>query len=278
MTKIIGRLGNMNYFVAWNHWHTVTIKDAQKRAKERIRELKKQLKECKKKTEEFEAEAQRRADEAAALAFGAATDSQKKLIWKILTRLSTLKVRLFWGHWYKQTFGAKLQKLLMIKILKRMMHSFLNKGFGMWRYVTQQWELIKKLELKARTGVLIPRIDSAPCGASARWRARGESPNAIVAPHTRGVTATPSPPPRLSRAAPAQDQLVKELKEKLRLAKKYKDDAEERQNQAASAAFNRATGAQKDMMIKILSKLTGQHVDAQLQGLEAQERRVHSTI
>ena len=64
---------------------------------------------------------------------------------------STLKVRLFWGHWYKQTFGAKLQKLLMIKILKRMMHSFLNKGFGMWRYVTQQWELIKKLELKART-------------------------------------------------------------------------------------------------------------------------------
>jgi hypothetical protein len=151
MTKIIGRLGNMNYFVAWNHWHTVTIKDAQKRAGERIRELKKQLKECKKKTEELEAEAQRRADEAAALAFGAATDSQKKLIWKILTRLSTLKVRLFWGHWYKQTFGAKLQKLLMIKILKRMMHSFLNKGFGMWRYVTQQWELIKKLELKART-------------------------------------------------------------------------------------------------------------------------------
>jgi hypothetical protein len=50
MTKIIGRLGNMNYFVAWNHWHTVTIKDAQKRAGERIRELKKQLKECKKKT------------------------------------------------------------------------------------------------------------------------------------------------------------------------------------------------------------------------------------
>merc|ERR1712091_107992 len=89
----------------------------------------------------------------------------------------------------------------MIKILKRMMHSFLNKGFGMWRYVTQQWELIKKLELK--------------------------------------------------------DQLVKELEELERLAKKYKDDAEERQNQAASAAFNRATGAQKDMMIKILSKLTG---------------------
>ena len=26
----------MNYFVAWNHWHTVTIKDAQKRAGERI--------------------------------------------------------------------------------------------------------------------------------------------------------------------------------------------------------------------------------------------------
>ena len=38
-------------------------------------------------------------------------------------------------------------------------------------------------------------------------------------------------------------------------AMKYKDDAEERQNQAASAAFNRATGAQKDMMIKILSKV-----------------------
>ena len=56
------RLGNMNYFVAWNHWHTVTIKDAQKRAGERIRELKKQLKECKKKTEELEAEAQRRAE------------------------------------------------------------------------------------------------------------------------------------------------------------------------------------------------------------------------
>lgn len=148
MTKIIGRLGNMNYFVAWNHWHTVTIKDAQKRAGERIRELKKQLKECKKKTEELEAEAQRRADEASALAFGAATDSQKKLIWKILTRLSTLKMRLFWGHWYKQAFGAKLQKLLMIKIMKRMMNSFLNKGFGMWKHVTQNWALLKKLELK----------------------------------------------------------------------------------------------------------------------------------
>ena len=47
------------------------------------------------------------------------------------------------------------------------------------------------------------------------------------------------------------------MEELERLAKKYKDDAEERQNQAASAAFNRATGAQKDMMIKILSKLTG---------------------
>ena len=54
-------------------------------------ELKKQLKECKKKTEELEARREE-ADEAASLAFGAATDSQKKLIWKILTRLSTLKV------------------------------------------------------------------------------------------------------------------------------------------------------------------------------------------
>ena len=80
--------------------------------------------------------------------------------------------------------------------------------------------------------------------------------------HRRDATHTRRHRHAIAAATPltlhsAQDQLVKELEELERLAKKYKDDAEERQNQAASAAFARATGAQKDMMIKILSKLTG---------------------
>ncbi len=250
MTKIIGRLGNMNYFVAWNHWHTVTIKDAQKRAGERIRELKKQLKECKKKTEELEAEAQRRADEAAALAFGAATDSQKKLIWKILTRLSTLKVRLFWGHWYKQTFGAKLQKLLMIKILKRMMHSFLNKGFGMWRYVTQQWELIKKLELKDQLvgrGVLF----------------------------VRDPTATPSTRRPRSRSPRVAGQGVGGAREISQEVQGRRRGAPEPGGECGLQSGDRSTKRHDDQNI---IKVDRKHVDAQLQGLEAQERRVHATI
>ena len=201
MAKIIGRLGNMKYFLAWNQWHTATIKFAQKQVEMRIRELKAQLKECKDKTASLEAEAQRRADEAAALAFGAATDSQKKLVWKILVKLSQLKTRLAWAMWFKQAFAAKHQKMLMIKILKRLKNGFLNRGFSGWKMITQKWHLITKLELK--------------------------------------------------------EKLIAELAELEKLAKQYKEDAEKRQEDAAAAAFARATGGQKDLMIKILSKLTG---------------------
>ena len=257
MTKIIGRLGNMNYFVAWNHWHTVTIKDAQKRAGERIRELKKQLKECKKKTEELEAEAQRRADEAAALAFGAATDSQKKLIWKILTRLSTAESQVVLGP------------LVQADLRREAPEAAHDQDFETYdAFVPQQ-------------GLRHVALRDAAVGADQEARAQGaDAASRIVL--QLGVGSAPSTPsPRRPRvdgvgsatstrrhrhaiaaATPltlhsAQDQLVKELEELERLAKKYKDDAEERQNQAASAAFARATGAQKDMMIKILSKLTG---------------------
>merc|ERR1719453_2036674 len=107
MAKIIGRLGNMTYFVAWNQWHTVTVKEHQQKVDAKIKALRRELKELKKETEELEADAQRRADEAANLAFGAATDSQKALIKKILTKLCTLKARLYWGQWYKQAFYHK---------------------------------------------------------------------------------------------------------------------------------------------------------------------------
>ena len=69
------------------------------------------------------------------------------------------------------------------------------------------------------------------------------SSGAPPARHRRDATHTRRHRHAIAAATPltlhsAQDQLVKEREELERLAKKYKDDAEERQNQAASAAFN----------------------------------------
>ena len=60
MAKIIGRLGNMTYFVAWNQWHTVTVKQHQQKVDAKIKALKKELKELRKETADLEADAQRR--------------------------------------------------------------------------------------------------------------------------------------------------------------------------------------------------------------------------
>ena len=95
-------------------------------------------------------------------------------------------------------------------------------------------------------------------GVSLFFNGRGR-PSRVRAPyvdgaerHHRGVAATNAAATPLTNRADQRARI-----RGASVGKKYKDDAEERQNQAASAAFARATGAQKDMMIKILSKLTG---------------------
>ena len=44
MAKILGRLGNMQYFVAWSAWYNATVKMHQMEVEAKIRELKKELK------------------------------------------------------------------------------------------------------------------------------------------------------------------------------------------------------------------------------------------
>ena len=84
--KIVGRLGNMQYYCAWSTWYNVTVKMHQQKIEKTIRELRSELESTKKKTEDVEAEAQRRADEAARMSLGAASESQRKLILKIMTK------------------------------------------------------------------------------------------------------------------------------------------------------------------------------------------------
>ena len=202
--KIVGRLGNMQYYCAWSTWYNVTVKMHQQKIEKTIRELRSELESTKKKTEDVEAEAQRRADEAAKMSLGAASESQRKLILKIMTKLTQGLARLGWNQWAKQAFGHKMQQQKMKKIIKRLYNAQLNKGFIAWKTITQKWNLFAKLELKER--------------------------------------------------------LIKELADLEQRAKDYKVDAEKRQEDAAAAAMARATGAQKDLLIKIMSKMCGNYM------------------
>ena len=76
---------------------------------------------AKEQAEKLEAEAQARADEAAAQAMGAATDKQRNLCKKIFTRMIQGKTRVFWQHWDMQTFGKKRMQAVMKKVLKRLL-------------------------------------------------------------------------------------------------------------------------------------------------------------
>ena len=202
--KIVGRLGNMQYYCAWSTWYNVTVKMHQQKIEKTIRELRSELESTKKKTEDVEAEAQRRADEAAKMSLGAASESQRKLILKIMTKLTQGLARLGWNQWAKQAFGHKMQQQKMKKIIKRLYNAQLNKGFIAWKTITQKWNLFAKLELK--------------------------------------------------------DKLIAELADLEAKAIEYKADAEKRQEDAAAAALARATGAQKDLLIKIMSKMCGNYM------------------
>ena len=150
MIKILGRLGNMQYFVAWSHWYNATVRMHQFEVEKKIRDLRAELKDYETKTAEMESEAQRRADEAAKMSLGAASDSQRKLILKIMTKLTQGLARMGFNQWHAQAFGAKLQKQLMKKIIKRLYNAQLNKGFIAWKTITQKWNLFAKLELKEK--------------------------------------------------------------------------------------------------------------------------------
>ena len=204
MIKILGRLGNMQYFVAWSHWYNATVRMHQFEVEKKIRDLRAELKDYETKTAEMESEAQRRADEAAKMSLGAASDSQRKLILKIMTKLTQGLARMGFNQWHAQAFGAKLQKQLMKKIIKRLYNAQLNKGFIAWKTITQKWNLFAKLELK--------------------------------------------------------EKLIAELADLEAKAKEYKADAEKRQEDATAAALARATGAQKDLLVKIMSKMCGNYM------------------
>ena len=148
----------------------------------------------------LEAEAQARADEAAAQAMGAATDSQRNLCKKIFTRMIQGKTRVFWQHWDNATFGKKRADALLRKVLKRLLKGQLHKGLNQWKYVATKWDLVQKIALK--------------------------------------------------------DRLIKELEALEKQAKDFEKEAESRQ-EAMMAALGRAKKKQKELLIKILAKMSG---------------------
>merc|ERR1712072_189644 len=54
-----------------------------------------------------------------------------------------------------------------------------------------------------------------------------------------------------------KDRLIKELEDLERKAKAFEKECESRQEAAMMAALSRATGEQKELLIKILAKMTG---------------------
>merc|ERR1711977_621327 len=59
-----------------------------------------------------------------------------------------------------------------------------------------------------------------------------------------------------------KDRLIKELEDLEKKAKAFEKECESRQEAAMQAALNRATGEQKELLIKILAKMTGMSVFA----------------
>ena len=201
MIKILSRMSNMTYYQAWSAWYNGTIKINQLSADEELKMLLREVAAAKEQAEKLEAEAQARADEAAAQAMGAATDKQRNLCKKIFTRMIQGKTRVFWQHWDMQTFGKKRMQAVMKKVLKRLLKGQLHKGYQQWKYVATKWDLVQKIALK--------------------------------------------------------DRLIKELEDLERKAKAFEKECESRQEAAMQAALNRATGEQKELLIKILAKMTG---------------------
>merc|ERR1712159_565671 len=117
---------------------------------EELKMLLREVAAAKEQAEKLEAEAQARADEAAAQAMGAATDKQRNLCKKIFTRMIQGKTRVFWQHWDMQTFGKKRMQAVMKKVLKRLLKGQLHKGYQQWKYVATKWDLVQKIALKDR--------------------------------------------------------------------------------------------------------------------------------
>ena len=105
MIKILSRMSNMTYYQAWSAWYNGTIKINQLSADEPAKMLLREVAAAKEQAEKLEAEAQARADEAAAQAMGAATDKQSSLCKKIFTRMIQGKTRVFWQHWTCRRLG-----------------------------------------------------------------------------------------------------------------------------------------------------------------------------
>ncbi len=156
MIKILSRMSNMVYYRAWSCWYNATIRIHQMSIDEEIKMLRAEVKDARAQAEVLETEAQARADEASALAIGNASESQRKLILKIMTKMVQGLARVAYTQWYKQTFMAKHQKNLMLKIIKRLERGQLAKGWTQWKVIATKWALIEKMELKER---LIKELD-----------------------------------------------------------------------------------------------------------------------
>ena len=81
--------------------------------------------------------------------------------------------------------------------------------------------------------------------------AEGPAPQGLPAVEVRRDEVGPRPEDRL------KDRLIKELEDLERKAKAFEKECESRQEAAMQAALNRATGEQKELLIKILAKMTG---------------------
>ena len=148
MIKILSRMSNMVFYRAWSCWYNATIRIHQMSIDEEIKMLRNEVKAARDTATELETEAQARADEAAAMALGSASESQRKLVLKIMTKMVQGLTRVAYTHWFKQAFMAKHQKQLMMKIIKRLERGQLSKGWTQWKVIATKWALIEKVALK----------------------------------------------------------------------------------------------------------------------------------
>lgn len=156
MIKILSRMSNMVYYRAWSCWYNATIRIHQMSIDEEIKMLRAEVLANRTIANELETESQARADEAAAMALGSASDSQRKLVLKIMTKMVQGLARVAYQQWWKQTFMAKHQKNLMAKIIKRLVRGQLAKGWTQWKVIATKWALIEKIAMKDK---LIKELD-----------------------------------------------------------------------------------------------------------------------
>ncbi|KAJ1456959.1 hypothetical protein M885DRAFT_516564 [Pelagophyceae sp. CCMP2097] len=182
LKKILVRLCRMQHCMAWSRWRNAATRMRRATIEREMSLLDVELSSNLSNAQFAEDEAERRADEAAALAFGSASDSQRKLVLKILNKLCSGLARAGWNVWWKQAFYHKHCQKLMSKIIKRLYNSQLAKGWNRWAHVASKWSLVIALEVQKtlRAELVDSEAQAKHFEAEADRRAAGAAQSAVA--------------------------------------------------------------------------------------------------